>query len=220
MKNFQSRDDNRGGGFRGGDRGGKPSFPKKSWGNDRGGDRGDRGGDRAEVTMHKATCSDCKKMCEVPFRPSGDKPVFCRDCFDAKRDSNDERGGNGRDFDNRAPKRSWSDRTPKPDFARPSFTPSPAPHAGVDEAMKRQLSDISFKLDKLVMTLEKMSERKHEVKVEAPKVEVPTFVIKEVKEKAETEVKSAKKVAVKKVAVKKVAEKKTVAKKVAAKKTK
>ncbi len=31
--------------------------------------------------MHKATCSTCGKICEVPFRPTGSKPVYCRDCF-------------------------------------------------------------------------------------------------------------------------------------------
>jgi len=31
--------------------------------------------------MHKATCSDCKKECEVPFKPTEGKPVYCRDCF-------------------------------------------------------------------------------------------------------------------------------------------
>ena len=31
--------------------------------------------------MHKATCSECKKECEVPFKPAEGKPVFCRDCF-------------------------------------------------------------------------------------------------------------------------------------------
>jgi len=31
--------------------------------------------------MHKAVCSDCGKECEVPFKPSGDRPVYCRDCF-------------------------------------------------------------------------------------------------------------------------------------------
>lgn len=34
--------------------------------------------------MHKATCSDCKCECEVPFKPTEGKPVYCRDCF-AKR---------------------------------------------------------------------------------------------------------------------------------------
>jgi len=31
--------------------------------------------------MHKATCSACGEECEVPFKPSQDRPVYCRDCF-------------------------------------------------------------------------------------------------------------------------------------------
>ena len=36
--------------------------------------------------MHKATCSECGKECEVPFKPSNDaegnpRPVYCRDCY-------------------------------------------------------------------------------------------------------------------------------------------
>lgn len=33
------------------------------------------------MTMHQATCSKCGKDCEVPFRPTGERPVFCSDCF-------------------------------------------------------------------------------------------------------------------------------------------
>lgn len=35
--------------------------------------------------LHKATCSDCGKETEVPFKPSGDRPVYCRDCFQKHR---------------------------------------------------------------------------------------------------------------------------------------
>jgi len=31
--------------------------------------------------MHKAVCSDCGKECEVPFKPTEGKPVYCRECF-------------------------------------------------------------------------------------------------------------------------------------------
>jgi len=31
--------------------------------------------------MHKATCSDCGNECEVPFKPTEGKPVYCRDCY-------------------------------------------------------------------------------------------------------------------------------------------
>jgi len=46
------------------------------------------GGRRDSVReMHSATCSSCGKACQVPFRPSGDKPVYCSDCFQGQRSS-------------------------------------------------------------------------------------------------------------------------------------
>ncbi|MBT3691477.1 hypothetical protein HOD75_04015 [archaeon] len=36
--------------------------------------------------MHKATCSDCGNECEVPFKPTEGKDVFCSDCFKKKRE--------------------------------------------------------------------------------------------------------------------------------------
>ncbi len=37
--------------------------------------------------MHKAICADCKKECEVPFKPREDRPVYCKDCFSKRKDS-------------------------------------------------------------------------------------------------------------------------------------
>ena len=34
--------------------------------------------------MHKATCSECKKECEVPFKPTEGRDVFCKDCYAKK----------------------------------------------------------------------------------------------------------------------------------------
>jgi len=31
--------------------------------------------------MHKAVCADCGKECEVPFKPTAGRPVYCRDCY-------------------------------------------------------------------------------------------------------------------------------------------
>ncbi len=31
--------------------------------------------------MHDATCADCGKATQVPFKPSAGRPVYCRDCF-------------------------------------------------------------------------------------------------------------------------------------------
>jgi len=47
------------------------------------GGRGGFGGGPRE--MHKTTCGECKKECEVPFKPRGDRPVYCRDCFSKRK---------------------------------------------------------------------------------------------------------------------------------------
>jgi CxxC-x17-CxxC domain-containing protein len=31
--------------------------------------------------MTKTVCSDCGKECEVPFKPTEGRPVYCRDCL-------------------------------------------------------------------------------------------------------------------------------------------
>ncbi len=40
-------------------------------------DRGDRG----DREMHDAVCSDCGQPCQVPFKPTEGRPVYCRECF-------------------------------------------------------------------------------------------------------------------------------------------
>jgi CxxC-x17-CxxC domain-containing protein len=51
----------------------------------------DRDGDRP--ALHKAICTDCGKPCEVPFKPTPGKSVFCRDCFKKDGDSGADRFG-------------------------------------------------------------------------------------------------------------------------------
>ncbi|ATW26057.1 zinc-ribbon domain containing protein [Candidatus Formimonas warabiya] len=41
-----------------------------------------RGGfGRQERQMYPAVCSSCGKETTVPFQPTGEKPVYCRDCY-------------------------------------------------------------------------------------------------------------------------------------------
>ncbi|MDO8524812.1 MAG: hypothetical protein Q7R99_04275 [bacterium] len=81
MGNFNRNSSSRGGGFN------RRNFD----------DRGSR-----SVEMHKAICDKCGKECEVPFRPTGGKPVFCSNCFDRNNNS-----------DVRRPER---DNSRRPDF--------------------------------------------------------------------------------------------------------
>jgi CxxC-x17-CxxC domain-containing protein len=122
-------------------------------------DRGDRGGrgfggghgDRPKQ-MHPATCSKCGQECEVPFRPTGDRPVFCSTCFKTQ------------------------DR-PGPKFSQPSFGGSHQQQGGTGggAVSKGQLDALNAKLDKIISLLggnktEEVSKEKKEVvkKVKAP----------------------------------------------------
>ncbi len=55
-----------GGGYRGGGGGGYSSGPRQ---------------------LYPAVCSECGQETEVPFNPTPGKPVYCRDCFQARKSS-------------------------------------------------------------------------------------------------------------------------------------
>ena len=115
-----NRDDKRSGGSRGG-----RDFNRRSFGGNRGG-RDDR-----PREMFKTTCSNCGRECEVPFKPTGAKPVFCNDCFRAQNGSGDR----PRNFERRDDRRE----------ARPSN--------GDNSQLKSELNAINAKLDKILRTL-------------------------------------------------------------------
>ncbi len=50
-----------------------------------GGGAGMGGGAGRQREMFTATCNGCGGVAEVPFNPRGDKPVYCRDCFQSQR---------------------------------------------------------------------------------------------------------------------------------------
>ena len=68
-RKFGNRDSRRG--SRGGSRGGYGG--------------GSRGRFNENREMYKAVCADCGKECEVPFKPSGDRPVYCKECYAKRR---------------------------------------------------------------------------------------------------------------------------------------
>ncbi len=43
------------------------------------------GGFASERQMYPVVCAECGKDTEVPFRPRGDRPVYCNDCFAQRR---------------------------------------------------------------------------------------------------------------------------------------
>jgi CxxC-x17-CxxC domain-containing protein len=60
---------------------------------------GDTGGyssfaGRGPRELFVASCATCGQEAKVPFQPSGDKPVYCRSCFEQRREAT--RGSRGR----------------------------------------------------------------------------------------------------------------------------
>lgn len=51
----------------------------------RGGGGGGGYNDRPPREMHDVTCSDCGTETQVPFKPDGERPVYCRDCYQKRR---------------------------------------------------------------------------------------------------------------------------------------
>ena len=69
---------------------GGSSYGGSSYGG--GGGGGGRGYSSGPRQMFPAVCSSCGKDTEVPFQPSGDKPVYCRECFQERRASSPRYG--------------------------------------------------------------------------------------------------------------------------------
>jgi len=55
-------------------------------------DRRDRGGRRERPEMTDVVCDKCGKDCQVPFKPTSSKPIFCSECFE----KTDDRSGSSR----------------------------------------------------------------------------------------------------------------------------
>lgn len=128
--------DGGGGGFGGRDR--RPDFQKKSWGGQGGGDR--------NRPMHQATCSDCGNTCEVPFRPTGDRPVYCNDCFGDKKNAGEGRNEGRPSF---AQRKDFGKDFGNKSFAKPSFESN----KGNDET-KKLLEVMNVKLDRLIKAMD------------------------------------------------------------------
>jgi len=61
------------------------SKPFQRFDNFRHHEKRDQGNSYRERRFSKAICADCHKECEVPFKPTGDRPVYCKDCFSRRK---------------------------------------------------------------------------------------------------------------------------------------
>ena len=98
--------------------------------------------DSGRREMHKAICDNCGNDCEVPFKPTGDKPIYCSDCFEkmgggrSKRSSRRGSGGSG--------------------FGKRDNT---------NKQLLEQVSSLNTKLDRIISVLEGSVEKKPVKKV-------------------------------------------------------
>ncbi|MFA6447373.1 MAG: CxxC-x17-CxxC domain-containing protein [Patescibacteria group bacterium] len=153
------------------------------------------GRDFDKPTMYEAVCSECGKDCEVPFRPTGSRPVFCSNCF--KKDENPSprrfEGRGGDRFESRESRSSF-DQKPlfkavcekcgsscevpfrpngsKPVYCKACFAGSDTAKNSNTEQTKEQFKIVNSKLDAILKILKpteiELDEKAIDAKVEAP----------------------------------------------------
>lgn len=148
MKDFKKRNafsgggrERDGGGFR------KPGFARTN------------GQSFERTQLYPAVCASCNKACEVPFRPNGQRPVYCKDCFGANREGAPMAQSPRREF--RAP-------------AAVSAAPAPRVEDSRINDLRRQMDGINSKLDRLIESVALLNRPKPAVEV--PKEEKPVIV--------------------------------------------
>ena len=107
--------------------GGKPAFQRPGG-----------GFNRPQSQMYPATCAQCGNACEVPFRPDGQRPVYCRDCL----------GGNKPPMPSREPQRP-AFRAPAP--MQPQSRPQVQTSDPRIDALQGQLAKVLVKLDQILL---------------------------------------------------------------------
>jgi len=111
------------GGFRGGNKFGKRDFVPKE--------------------MFDAVCAECGRPCQVPFRPNGERPVYCRDCFAKVKPPNQDQP------------RSYE----RPDAPRRELSASSATRQEGGDAQSKQIQELKRQLDIVNMKLDRLLAR-------------------------------------------------------------
>ena len=117
--------------------------------------------------MHQVVCSKCGVQCQVPFKPTGEKPLYCSKCFESHTEGGDKR----KRFDSRknisqAEKCVCCEKTRK----------EQSKHY---EAFDKQMQEVIERLDKIVYFLsENKREKDLKKAVQTAKEEVQKKTIK------------------------------------------
>ena len=110
------------------------------------------GRDSSRPLLYDAVCAECGKDCKVPFRPSGDRPIYCSECFEKKggRDSSrsrDRRDSSRRNFGGRDSGRSSQSYTGDRSISQ----------------LTEKIGVLNTKLDKIISLLSSAVEKKSEL---------------------------------------------------------
>lgn len=170
------------------------------------------GRDGGRPTMHKAICSNCERPCEVPFMPTGDKPVYCSKCFEKTGNSNPRRS------ERRHEKKMYSVTCDKcgnrcevpfrPSGGKPVYCKEcfgkDGGNAGASrnkpalDQYKQQFEMLNNKLDRILKILAPVLPQKSEKKVEVPAVAAKDSKVKKPAKKTVEKKTAAKKTTAKK----------------------
>lgn len=93
--------------------------------------------------MHKAVCSKCRGNCEVPFRPTGNKPIFCSQCFKGK-----DKGNFGSASYRDESRGKFGDRNSKPRFDNQKSYRAEGEKGAVNYQVQFEI--LNAKLDKIL----------------------------------------------------------------------
>jgi CxxC-x17-CxxC domain-containing protein len=93
---------------------------------------GGRDSGRRPLEMHKATCDKCGQVCEVPFKPTSGKPIYCSDCF-----------------------RKVNSSESRPESRRPQFSDrqTESSESNKPDKYKKELDQINEKLNKILKSM-------------------------------------------------------------------
>lgn len=101
---------------------GEKSFGAKPW------ERDSARGESVRREMHRATCGECSRSCEVPFKPTNGRKVLCSTCFQGGSDQNGSRSSSARpsSFSDRPSHRPESKYGDRPAYrSEPRFSDKP-----------------------------------------------------------------------------------------------
>jgi CxxC-x17-CxxC domain-containing protein len=98
-------------------------------------------GERTERRMFRATCAECGRECEVPFKPTGERPIYCSNCYERQQSESGPRN-----YSDRKPV--WNNRNERAFGDRGFGERKPK-----ENSNWQQLAAIESKLDKILSLL-------------------------------------------------------------------